>query len=103
MEPSDYRYSASIVYNNFPWPEPNEKQCAAIEATTQAILDARDAQPQSTLADLYDPLTMPAELHPLSRHPAPSPPVILREAKRSRRIAICSCGRWYWVLQLRAA
>jgi hypothetical protein len=59
---SDYRYSASIVYNNYPWPEPNERQRAAIEATAQAILDARAAQPQSTLADLYDPLTMPAEL-----------------------------------------
>jgi len=59
---SDYRYSASIVYNNFLWPEPNDKHRAAIEKTAQAILDARAAQPQSTLADLYDPLTMPAEL-----------------------------------------
>ena len=59
---SDYQYSASIVYNNFPWPEPTDKQRAAIEAAAQAILDARAAQPQSTLADLYDPLTMPPEL-----------------------------------------
>jgi hypothetical protein len=59
---SDYRYSASIVYNNFPWPEPTDKQRAAIEAAAQAILDARAAQPQSTLADLYDPLTMPPGL-----------------------------------------
>jgi hypothetical protein len=59
---SDYRYSASIVYNNYPWPEPTDKQRAAIKATGQAILDVRAAQPKSTLADLYDPLTMPANL-----------------------------------------
>ncbi|MDR2213812.1 MAG: N-6 DNA methylase [Pseudomonadales bacterium] len=59
---SDYRYSASIVYNNFPWPELTDKQCAAIETTAKAIWDARAAQPESTLADLYDPLTMPADL-----------------------------------------
>ena len=59
---SRYRYSASIVYNNFPWPEPSEAQRAAIEAAGQAILDARALYPDATLADLYDPLTMPAEL-----------------------------------------
>ena len=59
---SDYRYSASIVYNNFPWPEPTEAQRAAIVATGQSILDARACYPDATLADLYDPLTMPAEL-----------------------------------------
>jgi hypothetical protein len=59
---SDYRYSASIVYNNYPWPEPTEAQRTAIEAAGQAILDARARYPDSTLADLYDPLTMPAEL-----------------------------------------
>ena len=59
---SDYRYSASIVYNNFPWPEPTEAQREAIEAVGQAILDARAQHPGATLADLYDPLTMPAEL-----------------------------------------
>ena len=59
---SDYRYSASIVYNNFPWPEPTEAQRAAIEAAGQAILDARALYPDATLADLYDPLTMPPEL-----------------------------------------
>ncbi|WP_288094125.1 DNA methyltransferase [Thiomonas sp.] len=59
---SDYRYSASIVYNNFPWPEPTAAQREAIEAAGQAILDARARYPDATLADLYDPLTMPAEL-----------------------------------------
>ncbi len=59
---SDYRYSASIVYNNFPWPEPSDAQHAAIESAAQSILDARAAFPDATLADLYDPLTMPPEL-----------------------------------------
>ncbi len=57
---SDYRYSNTIVYNNFPWPKtPTEKQAADIEAKAQVILDARAKFPDSTLADLYDPLTMP--------------------------------------------
>ncbi len=59
---SDYRYSASIVYNNFPWPEPTEPQRAAIEAAAQGVLDARARFPDSSLADLYDPNTMPPEL-----------------------------------------
>jgi type I restriction-modification system DNA methylase subunit len=60
---SDYRYSAGIVYNNFPWPEnPAEKQKQAIETAAQAVLDARTQFPGSTLADLYDPLTMPQVL-----------------------------------------
>lgn len=59
---SRYRYSAGIVYNNFPWPEPADAQRANIEATAQAVLDARAKFPQATLADLYDPLTMPPEL-----------------------------------------
>ncbi len=59
---SRYRYSASIVYNNFPWPEPTDAQKAAVEAAGQGILDARALYPDATLADLYDPLTMPAEL-----------------------------------------
>ena len=57
-----YRYSKDIVYNNFPWPECNEKQKAEIEKTAQMILDARKLYPKDTLADLYDPLTMPPEL-----------------------------------------
>ena len=59
---SDYSYSNTIVYNNFPWPIPTEKQKAKIEQTAQAILDARALYPDSSLADLYDELTMPAEL-----------------------------------------
>ena len=64
---SDYSYSNSIVYNNFPWPEePSDKQREAIEAAAQAVLDARGQFPESSLADLYDPLTMPPAL--LSAH-----------------------------------
>jgi len=59
---SDYQYSASIVYNNFPWPEPTEKQRADIEVAAQGVLDARARFPDSSLADLYDPNTMPPEL-----------------------------------------
>lgn len=59
---SDYRYSANIVYNNFPWPSPTDAQKAKIEQTAQAILDARALYPDSSLADLYDELTMPPEL-----------------------------------------
>lgn len=59
---SDYRYSAKIVYNNFPWPEVTEAQKDKISKTAQAILDARALYPESSLADLYDELTMPVEL-----------------------------------------
>jgi hypothetical protein len=59
---SDYQYSALIVYNNYPWPEPADKQRKAVEDAAQAVLNARAACPGSTLADLYDPLTMPPEL-----------------------------------------
>ena len=59
---SDYRYSTTVVYNTFPWPEPAPEQKAKIEQTAQAILDARALYPDSSLADLYDELTMPPEL-----------------------------------------
>ena len=59
---SDYQYSANIVYNNFPWPTPTDEQKARIEQTAQAILDARALYPDSSLADLYDEVTMPPEL-----------------------------------------
>ena len=59
---SDYSYSINVVYNNFPWPTPTEQQKAKIEQTAQAILDARALYPDSSLADLYDDLTMPPEL-----------------------------------------
>lgn len=59
---SDLNYSANIVYNNFPWPTPTDAQRSAIETAAQGILDARARYPDSSLADLYDPLTMPPEL-----------------------------------------
>ena len=69
---SDYQYSAAIVYNNFPWPDCGKKDDKIgqtqfdtrqqIEKTAQGILDARALYPDSSLADLYDPLTMPPEL-----------------------------------------
>ena len=59
---SDYRYSAQIVYNNFPWPEPSEEQKLKIEETAKAILGVREKYPDSSFADLYDEVTMPADL-----------------------------------------
>ena len=59
---SDYQYSNTIVYNNFPWPTPTEAQKAKIGQTAQAILDARALYPDCSLADLYDEVTMPPEL-----------------------------------------
>ncbi|MBV5309097.1 DNA methyltransferase [Chromatium okenii] len=60
---SRYQYSNTIVYNNFPWPELiTDKQRNKIEQAAQAVLDARDQSPNASLATLYDPLTMPAEL-----------------------------------------
>ena len=59
---SDYRYSKDIVYNNFPWADVSPEQKAKIEQTAQAILNARAKYPDSSLADLYDELTMPPEL-----------------------------------------
>lgn len=59
---SDYQYSATIVYNNFPWPDAKPEQEKVIADKAQAVLDARAQFPDSTLADLYNPLTMPAPL-----------------------------------------
>lgn len=59
---SRYRYSKDIVYNNFPWPEASEKDIKKIEELAQAVLDARLKFPESSLADLYDPRTMPPAL-----------------------------------------
>lgn len=59
----DYRYSTGIVYNNYPWPKhPSDKQKKEVETKAQAVLDARAKHPNSSLADLYDPLTMPPDL-----------------------------------------
>ena len=59
---SDYRYSKDIVYNNFPWPTATDADRAKIEATAEAILDARAKYPDSSLADLYDATAMPPDL-----------------------------------------
>ena len=59
---SGCRYSKDIVYNTFPWPNPTKKQKEKIEKTAKMILDARKLYPDCTLAQLYDPLTMPTEL-----------------------------------------
>lgn len=60
---SDYQYSALITYNNFPWPlNPTDKQKTTVELAAQAVLDVRAKYPDSSLADLYDPLLMPADL-----------------------------------------
>ena len=71
---SDYRYSNTIVYNNFPWPNPSEEQKKKIEQTAQTILDARAKYPESSLADLYDETVMPPEL---------------RQAHRANDLAVC--------------
>ena len=60
---SDFRYSNEIVYNNFPWPDsPKDKSKLAVEEAAQLVLDARKEFPDSSLADLYDPIGMPAKL-----------------------------------------
>jgi hypothetical protein len=59
---SDYRYSKDVVYNNFPWPTVTEEQQRQISELAQNILNARELYPNASLADLYDPLTMPPEL-----------------------------------------
>ena len=59
---SDYRYSIGLVYNTFPWPDASPRQRERIEELAQAVLDARNSHPTSSLADLYDPDTMPANL-----------------------------------------
>ena len=60
---SDFRYSNNLVYNSFPFPEnPTEKQIKTIEEKAQKVLGARAEFPNSSLADLYDPLTMPSAL-----------------------------------------
>jgi hypothetical protein len=62
---SDFQYSGTMVYNNYPWPEsPSAKQQATVETAAQAVLDAREGylKTGATLADLYDPLAMPLRL-----------------------------------------
>lgn len=64
---SDYMYSVGIVYNNFPCPEAGEAQRERIRALAQGVLDARAKFPDATLADLYDPDSMPPELRKAHR------------------------------------
>ncbi len=59
---SRYRYSVGVVYNTYPWPALSDATKAKLTATGQAILDARAAWPDASLADLYDPDAMPANL-----------------------------------------
>ncbi len=59
---SDYSYSTGLVYNTFPWPDASEAQQAKVSALAQVVLDARANHPTANLAQLYDPLTMPADL-----------------------------------------
>jgi hypothetical protein len=59
---SDYSYSNTVVYNNFPWCNPTDEQKLKIGQTAQGILDARALYPNASLADLYDAITMPPEL-----------------------------------------
>jgi hypothetical protein len=64
---SDYRYSAGIVYNTFPWPEATDTQRVKIRGLARAVLDARQKFPNSTLADLYDADVMPPPLRKAHR------------------------------------
>ncbi len=60
---SRFRYSKNIVYNNFPFPkEPSKKNRQKVEESVQKVLEIRSQYPESSLADLYDPLTMPPDL-----------------------------------------
>ena len=85
---SDFRYSAGLVFNTYPWPEPDAKQRATIEATAQAVLAARAPHLArgASLADLYDPLAMPAEL--LKAHQA-----LDRAVDKSYRAAVFTSDR----------
>lgn len=76
---SDYRYSKDIVYNNFVWIEPTDKQKQAIETSAQAILDIRASLPDSSFAELYDEVTMPYEL---------------RQAHRKNNLAVARAYGW---------
>ena len=57
-----YQYSINVVYNNFPWPNATDEQKTVLEKLAQSVLDARALFPESSLADLYDPRSMPPEL-----------------------------------------
>ncbi|MBQ3859385.1 MAG: methylase, partial [Clostridia bacterium] len=88
---SDYSYSPA-VYNNFPWPDPTPAQKEKIEQTAQAILDARALYPDSSLADLYDPLTMPPEL--LKAHQANDRAVMQAYGMPIKETDEAACVAW---------
>ena len=76
---SRYRYSKDVVYNNFVWIKPTKAQRLAVEQSAQKILDARKNYPESTLADLYDEISMPADL---------------RQAHRENDLAVAKAYGW---------
>lgn len=76
---SDYRYSKDVVYNNFIWIEPTDKQKRAIETSAQVILDIRASLTDSSFAELYDEVTMPYEL---------------RQAHRKNDLAVARAYGW---------
>jgi hypothetical protein len=59
---SRFRISAEITYNNYPWPERTPEGVVAVTAAAKAVIASREAHPGSTLADLYDPMSMPPDL-----------------------------------------
>lgn len=78
---SRYQYSAKVVYNNFPWPDPSDNQKEKIEETAQTILDVRAKYPNCSLADLYDEIAMPSEL---------------RKAHQENDKAVMDAYGWNW-------
>ena len=89
---SDYRYSKDIVYNNFPWPSPTDIQKEKIEQTAQTILDARARYPNASLANLYDPNTMPLEL--LKAHQANDRAVMQAYGMPIKETDEAACVAW---------
>lgn len=89
---SDYRYSNSVVYNTFPWPEPNAEQKAAIEKAAQGIIDARNRYPNDSLADLYHETTMPQDLR--KAHQANDAAVMKAYGMPIKETDEASCVAW---------
>lgn len=89
---SDYRYSKEIVYNNSPWPSPTDAQKVTIEKTAQGILDARSLYLDASLADLYDPLTMPPDLR--KAHQANDRAVMLAYGMPIKETDEAACVAW---------
>ena len=87
-----YQYSGANVYNPFPWPDPTDAQKTKIEQTAQAILDARALYPDASLADLYDPVTMPPEL--LKAHQANDRAVMQAYGMPIKETDEAACVAW---------